>query len=277
MSQPELTIIMPVYNIGNYLKRALDALLNQENMNFKLLIINDGSTDNTLEIAESYQDKFRYFKILNQKNSGPSAARNLGLDNVDTTYLTFHDGDDYVAPGYVAYFLRAFHKHPNVDMVTCGYWIDRPNRKPKVVGHPESGVIGRGDAYLKMTNVFGSPVKGYAWNKAYKTAIIRKYHLRFDTDVALLEDQIFNVKYVSVSSGIYYTQHPYYHYWQRSDSLVHQPNLKKVPDNFKANYRVWSHIIQTSMETWEQERLEERAKKRAARIIAHNSDFLKKD
>nr|MDF9462205.1 glycosyltransferase family 2 protein [Lactobacillus amylovorus] len=142
-----------------------------------------------------------------------------------------------------------------VSLVSCGYWMDYPDKKSHVVGHPEGGLLTRGETYLKLTNVFGSPMKGYSWNKAYKTAIIKKYHLRFDCDISLLEDQIFNVKYISVCKGVYYTQKPYYHYWQRKGSIIHQPNIKKVADNFRGNYRVWHKIIKTMLKDREDEKL----------------------
>lgn len=148
------------------------------------------------------------------------------MQYIDTPYVTFHDGDDWVDPGYTSFFIRAFEEHPDVNLVSCGYWMDYPDKKSRVVGRPEGGFLTRGETYLKLTNVFGSPMKGYSWNKAYKTAIIKKFHLQFDRDISLLEDQIFNVKYISVAKGVYYTQRPYYHYWQRKGSIIHQPNVK---------------------------------------------------
>lgn len=241
--QPKLTVIMPVYNTSQYLARAFDALLAQSNKAFKLIVVDDGSTDDSVKVAESYQSRFPYFKLIKKKNGGPSDARNAGLDQVDTPYFTFHDGDDWVDKDFVAYFLRAFEEHPEACMVSCGYWIDYPNKKEKVVGKPQSGIIDRFETYWKLINVFGSPVKGYSWNKAYKTKIMQKYNLHFDKDISLLEDQIFNVKYVAVGGKIYYTQKPYYHYWQRKGSIIHQPSIKKVVDNCRGNYRVWRVIL----------------------------------
>ncbi|KRL62780.1 glycosyltransferase family 2 protein [Lactobacillus psittaci] len=254
MQQPKLTVIMPVYNLAEYLPRALDALLKQEERNFKLLIVDDGSTDESNKILEQYRHSFKYFTLITTQNQGPSAARNTAIEQVDTPYFTFHDGDDFVEPGYTAFFLRAFKMHPEVDMVACGYYIDRPNKQPRAMGMPEGGLLTKGNTYLKMTNVFSSPVKGYSWNKGYKTEIVQKNNLRFDTDINLLEDQIFNVKYISVSDGFYYTQRPYYHYWQRSDSLVHKPSLKKASDNVVGNYRVWSQIVKSIMQEKELEK-----------------------
>ena len=166
---PKLTIIMPVYNTAQYLPRAFDALLKQINKSFKLIVVDDGSTDNSVEVAQSYAHHFPYFKLIPKKNGGPSGARNVGMQYLDTPYVTFHDGDDWADPGYTAFFIRAFEEHPDVSLVSCGYWLDYPDKKARVVGHPEGGLLTRGETYLKLTNVFGSPMKGYSWNKAYKT------------------------------------------------------------------------------------------------------------
>lgn len=251
---PKLTIIMPVYNTAEYLPRAFDALLAQKNKAFKLVIVDDGSTDNSVEVAEKYQSLFPYFKIIKKKNGGPSDARNVGIKELDTPYVTFHDGDDWVDPSYTAFFIDAFEKHPDVNIVSCGYWLSYPDKKERVVGHTEGGFLTKSQTYLKLTNVFNSPMKGYCWNKAYRTSVIKKFNLKFDKDISLLEDQIFNVKYISVAPGVYYTQTPYYHYCQRKGSIIHQPNIKKVVDNFRGNYRVWRIIIKSLMKDREEEK-----------------------
>lgn len=248
LKKPLLTIIMPVYNIAAYLGRAFEALLKQEETNFKLIVVDDGSTDASVEIAKSYQSRFPYFQLIQKKNGGPSDARNVGMQYLDTPYFTFLDGDDWVSEGYTTFFLRAFKEHPDVDLVSCGYWLSYPNKEEKEVGHFENGEITTAASYLKLTDIFGSSMKGYCWNKAYKTAVVKRHHLTFDRDISLLEDQIFNVNYVTVTNGVYYTQKPYYHYWQRPDSIIHQHNFKKVKDNFRGNYRVWQRIISSLLE-----------------------------
>lgn len=266
LRQPLLTIIMPVYNMEKYLSRALDALMAQEDKNFKLLIINDGSKDKTREIAESYRNKFLYFTLINKKNGGLSDARNVGMNHVDTPYFTFHDGDDWVDPGYTAFFVKAFQEHPKVAMVSCGFWIDsqRRNESHPVDPKQESGLLDKWQIYQKMTNIFTSPVKGYTWNKGYRTEVIRKHHMYFVKDLAFMEDQIFNVKYVSLTDGFYFNSVPLYHYWQRSDSMVHDLNPKKIPDNFRANYRVWHQIVKSLMAERSKQHPNKKAAKKAA-------------
>lgn len=282
LEQPELTVIMPVYNMEKYLPRALDHLAKQTDPNFELLIVNDGSKDRTQEIAESYRTKFKHFRIINKPNGGLSDARNVGMANVNTPYFTFHDGDDWVDPDYTAYFVKAFHEHPEAAMVSCGFWLDYPGKASyPATNKPIEKSLSKWETYRLIVNFWGSfffnhafvsPVKGYTWNKGYKTAIVRKHHLSFVKELAFMEDQIFNVKYLALTSGFYCSSRPLYHYWQREDSMVHDFNLKMIPDNFKANYLVWKIICQG---LWQEHKDNKQAKSSLVRINEGNSDERK--
>ncbi|KJY62144.1 MULTISPECIES: glycosyltransferase family 2 protein [Lactobacillus] len=268
IQQPELTVIMPVYNVEKYLARALDHLAKQDDPNFKLLIVNDGSTDSTRKIAEQYRDQFRYFNIINKPNGGLSDARNVGIENVDTPYFTFHDGDDWVDSGYTAFFVRAFHDHPDAAMVSCGFWLDYENKEGSIPATKKNvhGMKNKLRTYQLVGNPLGSlmdnhflatPVKGYTWNKGYKLSVVKHNHLHFMSDLAFMEDQIFTVQYLALTDGFYCDSTPLYHYWQRKDSMVHKFNLKMIPDNFKANY----FIIRTMIRSLWQEHKKEKGTK----------------
>ena len=268
IQQPELTVIMPVYNVEKYLARALDHLAKQDDPNFKLLIVNDGSTDSTRKIAEQYRDQFRYFNIINKPNGGLSDARNVGIENVDTPYFTFHDGDDWVDSGYTAFFVRAFHNHPDAAMVSCGFWLDYENKEGSIPATKKNvhGMKNKLRTYQLVGNPLGSlmdnhflatPVKGYTWNKGYKLSVVKHNHLHFMSDLAFMEDQIFTVQYLALTDGFYCDSTPLYHYWQRKDSMVHKFNLKMIPDNFKANY----FIIKTMIRSLWQEHKKEKGTK----------------
>ena len=268
IQQPELTVIMPVYNVEKYLARALDHLAKQDDPNFKLLIVNDGSTDSTRKIAEQYRDQFRYFNIINKPNGGLSDARNVGIEDVDTPYFTFHDGDDWVDSGYTAFFVRAFHDHPDAAMVSCGFWLDYENKEGSIPATKKNvhGMKNKLRTYQLVGNPLGSlmdnhflatPVKGYTWNKGYKLSVVKHNHLHFMSDLAFMEDQIFTVQYLALTDGFYCDSTPLYHYWQRKDSMVHKFNLKMIPDNFKANY----FIIRTMIRSLWQEHKKEKGTK----------------
>ena len=114
--------------------------------------------DKTKEIAEKYRNRFRYFRIINKPNGGLSDARNVGMANVETPYFTFHDGDDWVDPGYTSYFVRAFHTHPNAAMVSCGFWIDREHSKHSIPATKKviHAMLSKKKTYRLIVNFLGS-------------------------------------------------------------------------------------------------------------------------
>ncbi|MBA1393165.1 glycosyltransferase family 2 protein, partial [Lactobacillus sp. XV13L] len=243
-----------------------------------LLIVNDGSTDNTEKIAQSYRSRFRYMRIINKPNGGLSDARNVGIDNVDTPYFTFHDGDDWVDPGYTDFFVRAFHEHPDAAMVACGFWLDYENKRGSVPAAKKTvrGMKGKFRCYQLICNPLGSlfdnhafatAVKGYTWNKGYKISVVRRQHMYFMENLAFMEDQIFNVQYLAATTGFYCDSRPLYHYWQRKDSMVHNFNFKMIPDNFKANYIVLKIIAR---DLWQEHKKQGVSKEKLAEITERN-------
>ena len=91
-----LTIIIAAYNVEKYIEKCLTSLVNQTYKNLEILVVNDGSTDNTKKLIEKYEKEYENLKLLNKENGGLSSARNLGLQNTKTKYVTFVDGDDYL-------------------------------------------------------------------------------------------------------------------------------------------------------------------------------------
>ena len=92
----KLTVIVAAYNVEKYIEKCLESLVNQTYKNLEILVVNDGSTDNTKQIIEKYEKKSENLKLLNKENGGLSSARNFGLQNTETEYVTFVDGDDYL-------------------------------------------------------------------------------------------------------------------------------------------------------------------------------------
>lgn len=102
-SEPVISIIIPIYNVERYLSKCLDSVVNQIYTNLEIILVNDGSTDNSLEIAKKYAKKDNRIKILSETNHGLSTARNIGLRHATGDYITFIDSDDYVSNDYISY------------------------------------------------------------------------------------------------------------------------------------------------------------------------------
>jgi len=115
MNEPLVSIIMPVYNGEKYIKEAIDSVINQTYKNWELIIVNDGSKDNTEEIIKSYNDK--RIKYFYQENKGVSAARNKALEVAKGKYITFLDSDDYLPPNSIKARVEYLEKNPDIDIV----------------------------------------------------------------------------------------------------------------------------------------------------------------
>ncbi len=114
----EISIIMPVYNVGKYLRECLDSIVNQSFKDFEIICINDGSTDNSLKILEEYRDKDSRFTIISQDNTGAGEARNTGLKYASGKYVQFLDSDDYFEPNMLENLYKTAKKY-NADLTVC--------------------------------------------------------------------------------------------------------------------------------------------------------------
>ncbi|WP_412034809.1 glycosyltransferase family 2 protein [Streptococcus uberis] len=123
-----ISIIIPVYNVKDYLGRCLDSILKQTYSNFEVLLVNDGSTDGSAEICQDYQKKDCRFRLFHQENAGASAARNFALTQAHGDYLTFIDGDDFIEETYLEHLHTALVKN-NSDISVCNFTSFNEERK----------------------------------------------------------------------------------------------------------------------------------------------------
>ena len=111
MTKPELTIIMPCFNMEKYLTKSLDSIFSQTYQNFKLIVVDDSSTDNSYKILTEYQKKHQNMLVIkNEKNSGAGYSRNIALTKCNSKYVTFIDGDDYIDNNYYESFIKNIKK-----------------------------------------------------------------------------------------------------------------------------------------------------------------------
>ncbi len=131
---PKISVIIPVYNVEKYLSRCLDSVINQTFSDIEIICINDGSTDNSSKILSEYADRDSRIKIVNQKNSGLSAARNTGLKNMSGQYISFIDSDDWIDTNYYECLLSLMNENDadivsaGIRIVNQGYVSDNPTK-----------------------------------------------------------------------------------------------------------------------------------------------------
>lgn len=138
MKKPEISIIIPLYNKGKVIKRTVNSVLSQTYKDFELVIVNDGSTDNSAEIVKEISDE--RIRLIQQKNAGPSAARNTGVKNAQTDWIVFLDGDDELLPDALEHFNELRNNFKDVDIYNCRSYI-RTGDKLTPTYHPLEGYV----------------------------------------------------------------------------------------------------------------------------------------
>lgn len=222
MKHPKVSIIVPVYNAGQYLEKCIQSILNQKFQDFELLIINDGSTDTSGSICEKYANldkRIKYFPTINQ---GACKARNLGLDKASGEIIWFIDADDTIDDS----FLSGLDLDNVSDITFFGFKTIRN-------GVIKDNVIKTDDTFYHdkspLTELYQSKETffGFTWNKLFKKEIIDKYKIRFPENLILHEDMVFTLKYCENIDNIQILSATPYNYLIRSTSLSHRPDGRR--------------------------------------------------
>ncbi|MCI8646790.1 MAG: glycosyltransferase family 2 protein [Firmicutes bacterium] len=205
----KISVIIPAYNVGHFIKRMLSALENQTFRDFEVLIINDGSEDNTAEVAEEYCKKDRRFHLYTQENQGVSAARNKGMELAEGTYLVFYDADDKVPKDALEnLFLTA--EARDADVVIGGFRVNRMYESKKM----------KSAVRLSKKEVISPFDTDLLWNfsvcnKLFRKACVDEMQLRFDTELKIMEDGLFVTTIIHHCSQICGCPHIVYEYMKR--------------------------------------------------------------
>ncbi len=189
---PLFSIIIPAYNSEDSVSRCLESILTQDENDYELIIVDDGSTDLTGAILDDLARKVTHLKVIHNKtNLGVSVARNKGIDVSQGDYLLFIDSDDYIGQGY----LSAIHDAIDADKADIFIWgITKiaNNASPKVISPPCFTTFERFDFLSSfLPSQLDCGIYGYVANKAVRRSLIEKNRIRFDTDLRLLEDYDF--------------------------------------------------------------------------------------
>ena len=196
---PEISVIVPVYKVEEYLPQCVDSILVQTFTNFELLLVDDGSPDRCGEICEEYAGKDTRIRVFHQQNSGVSAARNIGLQHAKGTYIVFVDSDDWVSTDYLLHLYKSL-PDTGIGLVMGGalkYSIDG-----KLIGKITLPEIFIGSNIGEGFAEYGLDRFGFSRSKLYSAELIRENKLCFDCNVHCMEDLIFMIDYILLSDYI---------------------------------------------------------------------------
>lgn len=184
-----ISIIVPSYNSEKYIGRCLNSLLNQTHQKIEILVVNDGSTDRTLEITKEYQQKDKRIKIIDKPNTGVSDTRNKGIEIANGDLIGFVDSDDEAYPDMYEFLLKNMIKY-DADISHCGFEAVRAEEVVQFHGTAEILVQNKREGLQELLS--GKRVEPSACNKLYKKSILNQ--VRFHTNIKINEDLVFNIE-----------------------------------------------------------------------------------
>ena len=217
---PSLSIIVPIFNAAIYLEPCLTALISLPIENKEIILIDDGSSDNSYEICKRYQKDHKGIYVISKKNSGVSSARNEGIKVAKGEYIYFCDADDIIKGISIIELLS--YNSGNIDLLVGGYKKIESSDK-EIIFLPSKILkeVSPLDYSFKLFNFIGIGYQGYLWNKIFKTDIIKQHNIKFVENISYNEDRLFILKYLSFCQGnILLSPLVIYDYFVRSSSAM---------------------------------------------------------
>ena len=225
-----VSVIVPVYNVEKYVAKCLDSLISQTYDNIQIIIVNDGSSDRSLDIVERYKNIDSRVKVYNKKNGGLSDARNTGIKYAEGEFICFVDSDDWVSSDYVETLISMFEE--KVD-ITCGGFVYYYNsRKIVCMEHMKNKVLSNKEATKALCN--GKWMTNHVWNKMYRRKLFSEIQFEVGKhfeDIYIMHQLFARANKVACTDKIIY------YYSMRDDSIIHQNSAQNEMDIFIGYYK----------------------------------------
>ena len=247
----KVSIIVPIYNVSDWLRRGIDSVLTQSFQDFEVILVNDGSTDDSGKICDEYATRDSRFKVIHKENGGVSSSRNVGLDKAVGEWVYFMDPDDELLPDCLLTLTSGISE--DVDVVMGGYEEYRmdgtllrtidPSLKNAFLDKSKS----LRPLFAPYSSNFG--YVGHAWLRLYRMRVIKENKIRFDESISIREGTLFNVVYLCLSRGTtLFIPKPIYRYYHRETSAVWSLSKRfstTYLSSFDANVKMLRLISQT--------------------------------
>ena len=224
---PQVSVIIPIYNVEEFLARCLQSVINQTLKNIEIICVDDGSTDNSSKILDEFAVLDKRIAVIRQDNKGQGAARNFAMTIAKGEYIGFVDSDDWVELNYFEKLYEAAHKY-NVDMACCGIMRKYPSsRTRRKLDINEEKLYFFPEEKYKITEC---PRKCYVYNKIYRRSAIELHKIRFPEGVCF-EDIFFSIRVLYFLGDLVTVPGTTYYYWV----------------NYKSTTRVMTEIRQQDL------------------------------
>lgn len=234
----KLSIVIPVYNVENYIRECLGSILNEstKNLPFEVIVVNDGTKDNSMDIVEQFSKEYTNVVVLNQTNQGQGQARNYGVSIAQGDYIWFVDSDDWIEKDAIKILLNLINAKDDIDMYAVPFYWYYTNEKLPIDIKVEKNFMMTGIDFLKKNFVVA------ACRFIFKKNILTANSLFFNKGI-LHEDGIWGFEMLYLSQKVEILSKPLYYYRQRSDSDMHNRKIKSGYDIIKIH-----QLLNTFME-----------------------------
>lgn len=225
-----ISVIVTVYNVEDYLHKCINSIIGQTHKNLEIILINDGSTDNSKQICESYLDKDKRIKLINKSNGGVSSARNLGLDEASGDCIIFVDSDDYIHKDMYKDMFSVMTAE-QVDMVICGHFMVYEDKTIPIRNDHRTIIYSREEALRKI--LLDVEINSYPVDKLCKRALYDGFRYPLGR---VFEDTATQFRTIAKAQKIAQLNIPYYYYFNKTSSITRSKSFKGDYDNFLAFY-----------------------------------------
>jgi len=251
---PLVTLIIPIYNAERYLRRTLDSVAEQTFQDMEVLLLNDGSKDESLSICREYEARDSRFRVIDKENSGVSDTRNQGMRLAGGKYLQFMDSDDWLTPDATECLVTAA-EEDECDLVIADFYrVDGEHYAEKRHIRTEK-VMSREEFAMEMANDPADFYYGVMWNKLYRRKVVEQNGLCCDTSLKWCEDFLFNLRFIRYGERFRALQKPIYYYMKRKGSLVATESVSVDAVRLKFEFLEKYRDLYQSMGLYEEHKL----------------------
>lgn len=243
-ANPLVSIIIPIYKVGQYLDRCIKSLAIQTYTNIEIILVDDGSPDNSGEICDNWASHDSRIIVIHKDNGGSASARNQGLRIAKGTYIGFADGDDWLDPHMIETMVHAAIRD-NADVVVVGNYNNVVNNNGDVIKQTQNVPIPFiGTSNDQFRSYFPQLLEKFmfppVWNKLYRTSLIRENNILFDESMPVGQDMSFNLPTLSKIERISVLDAALYYYNSRSDSTS---SIKYKDSHFKSRVHSFELVL----------------------------------
>lgn len=237
----KISVIIPVYNVELYIRKCLDSVISQTYAELEILLINDGSTDNSGKICDEYAARDNRIRVFYKSNDGVSSAKNFGLKYVTGKYIGFVDADDWLEPDMYELLYKSL-KEKKVPISVGNYFKDTDSESIPMLNKyqiPDDEISAKNMIVYALKRDYYLGFCAYLWNKLFSAEIILNNVLKFDEDINYGEDVLFyaNTVLSEKCKGVF-TDKPLYHYYQRNTSIAKSKSVRVKKDILKAYKKI---------------------------------------